>query len=54
MFRVIEIEAAATHDLRRRVLRDGDPQAVTEKLREYVDTILPKDPDRPFEPLRPA
>lgn len=28
MFRVIEIEAAATHDLRRRVLRDGDPQAV--------------------------
>lgn len=31
---------------------DGDPQAVTEKLREYCDTILPKDPDRPFEPLR--
>lgn len=33
---------------------EGDPQAVTEKLREYVDTILPNDPDRPFEPLRPA
>ncbi len=33
---------------------EGDPQAVTEKLREYVDTILPNDPDRPFEPARPA
>ncbi len=33
---------------------EGDPQAVTEKLRTYVDTILPEDPDRPFEPLRPA
>jgi len=33
---------------------EGDPQAVTEKLREYVDTILPNEPDRPFEPLRPA
>lgn len=33
---------------------EGDPQAVTEKLREYVDTILPNDPDRPFEPLRAA
>lgn len=33
---------------------EGDPQAVTEKLREYVDTILPNDPDRPFEPVRPG
>ncbi|OYX48070.1 MAG: hypothetical protein B7Y90_11600 [Alphaproteobacteria bacterium 32-64-14] len=31
---------------------DGDPQAVTEKLREYCDTILPNDPDRPFEPVK--
>ena len=31
---------------------EGDPQAVTEKLREYVDTVLPNDPDRPFEPVR--
>jgi len=30
---------------------EGDPQAVTEKLREYVETILPEDPERPFEPL---
>lgn len=33
---------------------EGDPQAVTEKLREYVDTILPNDPERPFEPVRPG
>lgn len=31
----------------------GDPQAVTDKLREYCDTLLPNDPDRPFEPLTP-
>lgn len=30
----------------------GDPQAVTDHLRTYVDTILPNDPDRPFEPLK--
>jgi putative hemolysin len=30
---------------------NGDPQAVTDKLRDYVDNILPRDPDRPFEPL---
>lgn len=30
----------------------GDPQAVTDHLRDYVDNILPKDPDRPFEPLK--
>ncbi len=30
---------------------EGDPQAVTDKLREYCDTILPNDPDRPFEPI---
>lgn len=33
---------------------NGDPQAVTDKLREYCDVILPKDPDRPFEPLAGA
>lgn len=32
----------------------GDPQAVTDKLRAYVDTILPNEPDRPFEPLKSA
>lgn len=31
----------------------GDPQAVTEKLRDYVENILPHNPDRPFEPLAP-
>lgn len=30
----------------------GEPQAVTDHLRDYVDNILPKDPDRPFEPLK--
>lgn len=30
---------------------NGDPQAVTDKLREYCDTILPNDPDKPFEPI---
>jgi putative hemolysin len=30
----------------------GDPQAVTDRLREYCDVSLPKDPDRPFEPLK--
>lgn len=29
----------------------GDPQAVTDHVRNYVETILPSDPDRPFEPL---
>lgn len=32
---------------------EGDPQAVTEKLRDYVERILPEDPERPFEPLSP-
>lgn len=30
----------------------GDPQAVTDHIRNYVETILPNDPDRPFEPLK--
>jgi putative hemolysin len=30
----------------------GDPQAVTEKLREYVEDVLPNDPERPFEPVK--
>jgi putative hemolysin len=30
----------------------GDPQAVTDHLRNYVETILPNDPERPFEPLK--
>lgn len=30
----------------------GDPQAVTDHLRHYVDNILPNEPDRPFEPLK--
>jgi putative hemolysin len=30
----------------------GDPQAVTDHLRNYVETVLPVDPDRPFEPLK--
>lgn len=29
----------------------GDAQAVTDHLRNYVENILPNDPDRPFEPL---
>lgn len=29
----------------------GDPQAVTDHLRNYVENILPHDPERPFEPL---
>jgi putative hemolysin len=32
----------------------GDPQAVTDKLRDYVDNQLPRDPERPFEPLKTA
>ncbi|MEZ5937856.1 MAG: 1-acyl-sn-glycerol-3-phosphate acyltransferase [Hyphomonadaceae bacterium] len=27
----------------------GDPQAVTDRLRAYVQDVLPNDPDRPFE-----
>lgn len=30
----------------------GDPQAVTEHLRDYVEDVLPRDPERPFEPLK--
>lgn len=30
----------------------GDPQAVTDHLRNYVETILPGDPEKPFEPLK--
>jgi putative hemolysin len=30
----------------------GDPQAVTDHLRAYVEDILPKDPEKPFEPLK--
>lgn len=30
----------------------GDPQAVTDHLRDYVENILPNDPERPFEPLK--
>lgn len=30
---------------------EGDPAAVTEKLRDYVETVLPVDPERPFEPV---
>ena len=30
----------------------GDPQAVTDHLRSYVEDILPNDPERPFEPLK--
>jgi putative hemolysin len=32
----------------------GEPQAVTDHLRDYVDNILPNAPDRPFEPLKAA
>ena len=30
----------------------GDAQAVTDQLRAYVETILPNDPEKPFEPLK--
>ncbi len=30
---------------------NGDPQAVTDKLRQYVETSLPNDPEKPFEPM---
>lgn len=30
----------------------GDPQAVTDHVRAYVENILPNDPERPFEPLK--
>lgn len=29
----------------------GEPQAVTDHLRRYVEDVLPNDPARPFEPL---
>jgi putative hemolysin len=32
----------------------GDAQAVTEHLRDYVEEILPNDPEKPFEPLKAA
>ncbi|MDP3495040.1 MAG: 1-acyl-sn-glycerol-3-phosphate acyltransferase [Hyphomonadaceae bacterium] len=32
----------------------GDPQAVTDNVRNYVENILPNDPERPFEPLKTA
>jgi putative hemolysin len=32
----------------------GDAQAVTEHLRDYVENVLPNDPDKPFEPLKTA
>lgn len=32
----------------------GEPQAVTDHLRNYVENILPNDPERPFEPLPSA
>jgi putative hemolysin len=32
----------------------GDPAAVTDHLRAYVEDILPNDPDRPYEPLKGA
>lgn len=28
----------------------GDPDAVTDRLRDYVENSLPNDPERPFEP----
>ncbi len=31
----------------------GDPQDVTDHIRNYVENILPVDPERPFEPLKP-
>lgn len=30
----------------------GDAQAVTDRLRNYVENVLPADPEKPFEPLR--
>ena len=30
----------------------GDAQAVTDHLREYVEDVLPKDPEKPYEPLK--
>ena len=30
----------------------GDPQAVTDHIRNYVENILPNDPEKPFEPLK--
>jgi hypothetical protein len=30
----------------------GDAQAVTDHLRDYVENVLPNDPERPFEPLK--
>jgi putative hemolysin len=30
----------------------GEPQAVTDHLRHYVENILPQDPERAFEPLK--
>ncbi|MBK8838744.1 MAG: 1-acyl-sn-glycerol-3-phosphate acyltransferase [Hyphomonadaceae bacterium] len=33
---------------------NGDPQAVTDHVRNYVENILPNDPDRPFEPPKPS
>lgn len=30
---------------------NGDPQAVTDHLRAYVEDSLPNDPEKPFEPL---
>jgi putative hemolysin len=32
----------------------GESQAVTDHLRAYVEDILPKDPERPYEPLKSA
>jgi putative hemolysin len=32
----------------------GDAQAVTDHLRNYVENILPNDPEKPFEPLKAA
>lgn len=32
----------------------GDPQAVTDHIRAYVENILPNDPEKPFEPLKAA
>ncbi len=30
----------------------GDAQSVTDHLRNYVENVLPNDPERPFEPLK--
>jgi putative hemolysin len=30
----------------------GDPQAVADHLRAYVEDVLPNDPEKPFEPLK--